>query len=536
MRIFGFRSTPLALEPVHPTRCRTNTFASRRKLATFSPRERGTHHSLRTDCGENWGSSSPGSIERNVACQSFKSKREDWRKPGDGVQKQKNRAEGLWVWLPLVKKIFITIAMLGVIRTLYFLPINGINLGDVPPAVSLSSPEQMMLEELFLAGGSIPLNMATLGITPIVFSGMIISLLLSFKALETVPFIGGISKDLRQRQKNGSLTPEEIDRKTNRYSLILGAVLGYQRAIVLQKYSFAKYFVQNTIIDWLGALAITKFACTVIQDNGLGEGTGFLILGLTLSGLAGRLTSIASLVSSSVVPIWKVAVLGSVYLCMVALCVWITEVEVRIPTVDYNIRVSKSRSSVAQDQLVSRPEKQSYLPLPISQSGVTAIFLCSAWFSRLDAWIISLPAWAGAIQSWPFRLTCFGVGIFLTCLIPIGVTSPSMISEFLVSSGSGIKGVLPGDPTMSYLKWRMFEARFWGGLALGIICSCCLWLDWQCRLWIGSPFGTLNLVLLVAVISSSARQVEAMLEGPRLRRLMTQDRRTMLMSKDSTIK
>lgn len=67
--------------------------------------------------------------------------------------------------------------------------------------------------------------------------------------------------------------------------------------------------------------------------------------------------------------------------------------------------------------------------------------------------------------------------------------------------------MLPGESTEKHIKSRIFEARLWGGAALSIIASLSLWLDWQCRAWLGSPFGTLNLVLLVAVISAASRQV-----------------------------
>lgn len=64
-----------------------------------------------------------------------------------------------------------------------------------------------MLQEMFLAGGSVPFNLATLGITPIVFSSMIMSILTSFPAVDILPFIGSVSRDLRQRQKMGTLAP-----------------------------------------------------------------------------------------------------------------------------------------------------------------------------------------------------------------------------------------------------------------------------------------------------------------------------------------
>lgn len=68
--------------------------------------------------------------------------------------------------------------------------------------------------------------------------------------------------------------------------------------------------------------------------------------------------------------------------------------------------------------------------------------------------------------------------------------------------------MLPGEPTIVNLKSRLFEARFWGGISMFIIASLGLWLDWQSQAWLGTPLGALNLVLLVAVITAAARQVD----------------------------
>lgn len=67
-----------------------------------------------------------------------------------------------------------------------------------------------MLQELFMAGGSVPLNLATLGITPIVFSSMMVSFLAHWPMLQTAPIVGSMATDLQQRQKSGALTPVSL--------------------------------------------------------------------------------------------------------------------------------------------------------------------------------------------------------------------------------------------------------------------------------------------------------------------------------------
>lgn len=49
-------------------------------------------------------------------------------------------------------------------------------------------------------------------------------------------------------------------------------------------YSRTKTFFVTVVLDLMAALCITRFCCNIIQHKGFGEGTGFLLLALTLSG------------------------------------------------------------------------------------------------------------------------------------------------------------------------------------------------------------------------------------------------------------
>lgn len=63
-------------------------------------------------------------------------------------------------------------------------------------------------------------------------------------------------------------------------------------------------------------------------------------------GFAERAMSISSLVGAGSVVLWKVSLLSCLYICMVAMTVWVTAAEIRIPTVSYNTGVTKAREYV----------------------------------------------------------------------------------------------------------------------------------------------------------------------------------------------
>ena len=119
----------------------------------------------------------------------------------------------------LIDKILITLSMLCVIRGLYFMPIFGINRANLPSHLNLSSPghpcqisvcpfmgcclEQRMLEKIFMAEDSVPLNIAMLGIGPIIASSYVIQLMLNVPVFGYLP---GPTRALLNKKRMGSLT------------------------------------------------------------------------------------------------------------------------------------------------------------------------------------------------------------------------------------------------------------------------------------------------------------------------------------------
>lgn len=141
-------------------------------------------------------------------------------------------------------------------------------------------------------------------------------------------------------------------------------------------------FVLTTISGMLGALSITHFCCKVIQRRGLGEGTGFLLLGLTLSGFGKKVYFIFQAVVEGSIPVWKVAIVLLLYLTIVCCCVLFHEVHLRLPLTDYGMRNIQRASTGALPLSLAKHLKKDqeqptsvssapYFPIAISQTAVT---------------------------------------------------------------------------------------------------------------------------------------------------------------------
>ncbi|CAD7697415.1 unnamed protein product [Ostreobium quekettii] len=449
----------------------------------------------------------------------------------------------LWRWLStvlpflrswqLMGRCFLTLAMLAVVRIQYFMPLRGLTPLDLPEDMRMMSPEQTLLANMFLAGDSVPINIAMLGITPIVVSSLFISIMLATPLGDAIPFF----RQMRAQQKTGALGVEGVERTVFILALMVGSWQALTNAFMLRPYAASQpHFMAKTVVDLLAALAVTRHACSMIQDQGLGEGTGFLILGLTLSGFASRLYELGTRMATEGCVAWQLGVAACAYLVIVAACVWLNKAEMRLPLVDYSMR--RMKAALLSDNFrspggrltesgASGLDARNYLPLPLSQGGVTSLFVFSGVFSFIDAYLVKSTALPWLVGSWAFRIGVFGLGIFLITLVPLGTSSAERVSEFLGRLEAGVKGVIPGEPTVRHLQLKMFQGRFWGGLIFSLVAMASLWLDWQSSAWFGKSIGTLNLILLVAVISSAARQVESLLEGPKLQRIMEREQAVM---------
>ena len=71
----------------------------------------------------------------------------------------------------------------------------------------------------------------------------------------------------------------------------------------------------------------------------------------------------------------------------------------------------------------------------------------------------------------------------------------------------GIRGVIPGEETLRHLRKSLFQTQLFGACFLVVIILCCMSLDILSERWLGTAIGTLNLILLVAIISTAFKTV-----------------------------
>jgi preprotein translocase subunit SecY len=88
----------------------------------------------------------------------------------------------------------------------------------------------------------------------------------------------------------------------------------------------------------------------------------------------------------------------------------------------------------------------------------------------------------------------------------------------------GIKGVAPGKYTVDFLKHKVRQCKFWGGLALGGLAVAAHMFDALCTSTLGVSLATTSLVIIVGAVLQTSRQVASLREGPSLEQRLDQER------------
>ncbi|KAG2483194.1 hypothetical protein HYH03_017929 [Edaphochlamys debaryana] len=172
-----------------------------------------------------------------------------------------------------------------------------------------------------------------------------------------------------------------------------------------------------------------------------------------------------------------------------------------------------------------------YFPLQLSSSGMMPIVLGGAayygFIPKMVQLITGNPAAAAVIGealTSPLGLVGFGLTVTALEFLPLGGVNPKDIAEYFNTMNVGLRGVVPGEPTEKELRTKLLQCKFWGGAALGCLAVAAQLYDGACLRVLGTSLGTTSLLIIVGAVLQTARQVEGLLEGPKLQRRLDQER------------
>jgi preprotein translocase subunit SecY len=408
----------------------------------------------------------------------------------------------IWNTPDLRSKILFTLLLLAAYRVLAYVPMPGV---DISRLQALISNNQLLdLINLFSGGGLANFSVVGLGLNPYINASIIIQLLtMVFPKLEE------LSKEGEQGQQ-----------KINQYTRYLTVPLAIIQGIGAYALLHSQGVIQSLDLLHIGLLVLTMTAGSLllvwigelITEKGIGNGVSILIFAGILARLPVTIQQALQTQTSQGGLVWLVLAIIAVIIVMGI--VYITEGQRRIP-VQYAKRLSGTKLVGGQ---------ATYIPLRVNQAGVIPIIFAVSLVlfpSTIASYLVNVKIqWvaqsAVAVQSFfnntfYFALLYFILVVAFSFFYSTVTFNPTRIAEDLQKYGGFIPGIRPGKSTSDYLQQILVKITLIGGLFLGVIAV----LPYVLRAIfpdVGSlALGGTSLLIVIAVILETAKQVESML-------------------------
>jgi preprotein translocase subunit SecY len=395
----------------------------------------------------------------------------------------------------LLKRSFITLGILLVIRMGTFLPVPGINHKDLAFYLQTHSLTQSLIST-FSGNDTFIIGLFTLNIFPYINASILVQLIL------------GLSPKLSKLQKEGDLEGRRtINRLTRFITLIWAIIQGAGVAFYLKQILFDwNYLLAFEIILWLttGAM-IVLWLSEIITDYGLGNGASLLIYTNIISSLP-NLTRAIFFDNSENVTTASIITIGFLIFTSLYGIVFLQEGVRIIPL----ISSKQLNQSSLQDSLTSN----NYIPLRFNQAGVMPIILTTA--------ILVVPNYINNLGLFPtinfpinleyFRflywIAYFGLILLFSSFYSTIVKNPKDISDQLQKMAVTIPSIRPGIQTTFYLKQVMKRITLVGATMLAILATVPNFIESTLNITTLNGLSSTSLLILAGVVLDLVREVK----------------------------
>ncbi|KAL3147954.1 hypothetical protein ABBQ38_014249 [Trebouxia sp. C0009 RCD-2024] len=327
----------------------------------------------------------------------------------------------------------------------------------------------------------------------------------------------------------------------NQAALVIAIFQASFRSVTLQhcaKPAPGVPFLTLTTVLLVAGAAILRWLAQSIESQGLGDGTSLLITLSIVTNYAKAVGRVSKGFQLGMVSASSLVSIGVGYMVLVVLAVLTNSLALHLPLIYY-----KQRRSKATQQQAALKKKQAiaaavgskgpapstaYLPLRLTTNGMSAVLYASFIYSVPD--VIGLFSTQGRMWASLFLTNgtwfplIYGITIFGCGLIQLGDSSPKNMSNYLNAVEAGVQGVSPGPSTEKYLTSKMKAVRLWGALSVAVLAVIAQYFDMYCLVKIGTSISSLSLLLVVGLITSCIRQVQSLLQLPRLEKALERER------------
>ena len=431
----------------------------------------------------------------------------------------------IWKIPDLRNKVLFTLAMLGIYRIGFFIPLPGVDqsaLEKFAQEASGAFGNLMSFVSIFTGGSLGQSTIFGLGIMPYISAAIIFQLL------------GSVSERLKALKKEGPAGQQKIQEYTRYATVALCLIqsIFWMQVMVQQDLVYPAY--QNDWRFWLagitGLTAGTVFLMWLgeqIDKFGIGNGISLIITAGIIASMPGAIGQIAGgfdVAGGGEYGIDTVIILIASFVFVVAGAIVITQGQRRIPI--QQAKHTRGRRVYGG--------QRSYLPLRVNHGGVMPIIFASSLMmfpSLVLSWAAAAAQpesgdpglWAntmlwlnnafGDFTGVPYVLMYIGLIFFFAYFWTTVQFNPQEMSTQLRDNGSFIPGLRPGPRTAEYLETVMERITYVGAGFLAVIAviptimMLALGIDFMVAQFLG---GT-GLLITVSVMLDLVQRVEAQL-------------------------
>ncbi len=424
----------------------------------------------------------------------------------------------------LRRKIFLTIALLGIYRMGFWIPLPFINQQVLQESLQNMQTNQgigqiMQVVALFSASNIGNSTIFGLGIMPYISASIIFQLL------------GSVVPRLQELQKEGEAGRKKINEWTRRATVVIclfqsyfwiralsGGVLG-GGGLILDGYDTFAWHMVGTITMTAGTVFLMWIG-EQIDAYGIGNGISLLIM----AGILARMPQAGAELLRPAFDdgvglgtdsgIEKLLLLGVIFVAVVFWVIMITQGQRRIP-----IQSAKH----VRGRRVHGGQRQS-LPLRVNQAGVMPIIFASSLlmipmflFQQLHEhfgprfWGPLADAFGSSGRGFVYNVSYVGL-IYFFCYFWTAVTfNPRDMASNLKDYGSFVPGYRPGERTAAFLEQVMVRITYVGAafLALVAIIPTIIATAMGIPFLIASFYGGTGLLIVVSVALDLVQKIDS---------------------------
>ena len=409
----------------------------------------------------------------------------------------------------LRKKIFFTLAIMGLFRFGSIIPTPGVSYTNIQSCLKQANNGGLFgLVNLFSGGALLQLSVFALGIMPYITSSIIIQLLTvvipRFEALKNegqsgqaklTQYTRYLTIGLGILQSTGLIAVARTPgRLFSGCSLAIIPDTSWTRIATMVCVMTAG----TSVIMWLGEL---------ITDRGIGNGMSILIFTSIAARFPTQLWSIK--LQKGLFAFLVVMVMG---VLVVAAVVFVEQAQRRIP-------VQYAKRQVGRQQYGGT---STYIPIKVNQAGVIPIIFASSLLyipSLIVNFSGSQAGWAVWVQrnlvkgDHPIYIIAYSALIIFFTYFYVAITfNPDEVADNMKKYGGFIPGIRAGRPTSEYLQYVLSRITAPGALYLALVAI----IPIGALILFGAtqnfPFGGTAILIVVGVGLDTAKQIESQLQ------------------------